>query len=185
MRRTLLPCLAALGFLAPLLASTPALAQLIIKQPENHPFAELEPHANFGVVHRHYGSFKGKGFGDPDVGAGFRATLLVADPGFIPKLNNSVGITFGLDLMSCRYGCTDDFSIWSPVGLNWSFYLTKDWSVFADGGFLVRSDSFYRHAYGDFFGMVGGRYHFADKKALTIRLGYPFVSVGVSFYAGD
>jgi len=159
---------------------------MIIKHPENHPTAELEPHANLGVVHRGYGSFKGsRGLGDPDVGAGFRATILVMDPGFIPKLNNSAGITFGVDLMSCRFGCKDDFSIWTPVGLNWSFYLTDDWSVFADGGVLLRSDSFYHGAYGDFFGMIGGRYHFSDRAALTMRVGYPFVSVGVSFYVGE
>ena len=70
------------------------------------------------------------------------------------------------------------------MGANWTFYLTREWSVFADLGFALRSNGFYENAYPDFFGMVGGRWHFSDKAALTVRLGYPFVSVGVSFFTG-
>jgi hypothetical protein len=30
--------------------------------------------------------------------------------------------------------------------------------------------------------MAGGRYHFTDKIALTMRAGYPAFSIGVSFF---
>jgi hypothetical protein len=33
--------------------------------------------------------------------------------------------------------------------------------------------------------MVGGRYHFNDNVALTLRLGVPFVTFGVSFFVGS
>ena len=29
---------------------------------------------------------------------------------------------------------------------------------------------------------VGGRWHFKDKITLTMRVGYPFVTLGVSFF---
>jgi hypothetical protein len=29
---------------------------------------------------------------------------------------------------------------------------------------------------------AGGRYHFSDSVALTLRIGYPTLSVGVSFF---
>jgi hypothetical protein len=160
--------------------------ELVIKQPNAHPSykAELEPHANLVFWHRSYGRYgKYRGVGDAEVGAGFRATIELGDPAFIPRLNNTVGITFGLDLTSCRY-CDKDFTLWSPVGLNWSFFLTRKWSTFADLGFVLRSDSLYHDTHADFFGMVGGRYHFNDDTALTVRIGYPFVSVGASFFVG-
>ena len=183
-RLLLVSALSLLGAIAlPLRAEA---ADWIIKNPNDHQSGsvELEPHANFIFWHRNYGGGRGyKGTGDLEFGAGFRATIEIVDPGFVPKINDTVGITFGLDVTNCRY-CTKDFTLWTPVGLNWSFYLTKSWSVFADGGFVLRTDGFYHDIYADFFGMLGGRYHFSDSTALTMRIGYPFVSVGVSFYAG-
>lgn len=187
MRNPVPVLVAILGSLAIVATAGSASAQSIIKTPDNHPTAELEPHLNLGVFHhggRHGYGGKG-GLGNAEPGAGFRATILVMDPGFIPKINNSAGITFGLDVASCRYGCNDDFAIWTPVGVNWSFYFTRDWSAFAEGGLVFQSDGLYHDAYADFFGQIGGRYHFSDKAALTMRVGYPFVSVGVSFFVGD
>jgi hypothetical protein len=184
------------GFLAAaaLLALTPeAQARPTIKNPNDHPSyrAELEPHGTFVFWHGNYhGDFKGyRGFGDPEFGAGFRATIEVGDPAFIPKINNTVGITFGIDATSlncrgCRYR-DDDFYLWMPIGLQWNFFFTDKFSAFADLGFMLRSGGFYRHVYADFFAMVGGRYHFSDKVALTFRVGQPFVTLGVSFFVGS
>ncbi len=187
MRKTAPLFVAIFGFLAILAATGTANAQSIIKTPENHPNVELEPHGNLGVFHhagRHgYGGKGGIGHAEP--GVGFRATILVMDPGFVPKINDSAGITFGADIASCRYGCDDDFAIWTPVGVNWSFYFTRDWSAFAEGGLVFQSNSLYHDVYADYFAQLGGRYHFSDKAALTMRVGYPFISVGVSFYVGD
>lgn len=159
---------------------------MVIKNPNDHPDyrAELEPHGNLILWHRYYNRryARYRDFGDPEGGAGFRATIEIADPAFIPKLNNTVGITFGIDATSCRY-CRDDVTIWLPVGLQWNFFLTDKWSVFADLGLAPRTDGF-DSIYFDFMAMVGGRYHFNDTVALTMRIGYPFVSVGASFFVG-
>lgn len=162
-------------------------AQMIIKNPKDHPpyVAELEPHLDVlpwgtPIGYRRYGGYYGRS--GVELGGGFRATIKIADP-VIPTLNNSIGITFGLDVSNCHF-CSRDWSLWTPVGANWTFYLTRDWSVFADLGFALRSDGFYSNAYADVFGMVGGRWHFSEKAALTMRIGYPFVSVGVSFFVG-
>jgi hypothetical protein len=167
-------------------------AALVIKQPNAHPVyrAELEPHGNIILWHRYYGRVGNRGrhryngFGDPEFGGGFRATIELGDPAFVPSINNTVGITFGIDIMNCVY-CYKGWSFFSPIGLQWNFFLTEKWSVFADLGFLLRTDGFFHYAYPDFFFMAGGRFHFNDKIALTMRVGYPWISVGVSFFVGS
>jgi hypothetical protein len=180
--------LAAAAFLA---LAPDASARPVIKNPNDHPDyrAELEPHGTIIPWHGRYGNYGGyNGFGDPEFGAGFRATIEIIDPGFVPKINDTVGITFGIDGTSfncrgCRY--RDDFFIWMPVGIQWNFFFTDKFSAFADLGFMLRSGGFYKHVDPDFFGMVGGRYHFNDKVAFTFRLGVPFVNLGVSFFVGS
>ena len=157
-------------------------ARPVIKNPNDHPDyrAELEPHATFIFWHARYHKYAKayRGFGDPEFGAGFRASIELADPAFIPKINNTVAITFGVDItnFNCR-GCRNDFYIWSPIGVQWNFFITDKFSAFADLGFMLRGI--------DFYGMVGGRGHFSDKVAFTFRLGVPFVNVGVSFFVGS
>jgi hypothetical protein len=168
-----------------------ARADSVIKQPSRHPVyrAELEPHVNILPWHRNYGRYGGyKGFGDVEFGGGFRASIELADPAFIPKINNTIAITFGVDFTNnnCGYGrCYHDFSFWSPVALQWNFFLTDKWSVFGEAGFMLRSYGFFNETHGDFTLAAGGRFHFNDKVALTMRIGYPFVSVGVSFFVGS
>jgi hypothetical protein len=166
-------------------------AQTVIKNPGDHPRyrAELEPHGTLSIWSRYYGGryYRGRfgnGVGDPEGGVGFRAAIKIVDPGFIPKINDTVAISFGVDITNCNGCARYDFSIWSPVALNWNFFLTDKWSVFADIGFVVRSFDFYRDAIFDFYGALGGRYHFNDTVALTMRLGYPLITVGASFFIG-
>ena len=167
-----------------------ARADSVIKQPSRHPVyrAELEPHINILPWHRNYGGRHYNGFNDFEFGGGFRASIEIADPAFIRKINNTVAITFGVDFTNdnCR-GCygRHDFSFWSPVALQWNFFLTDKWSVFGEAGFMLRSYGFLADIYGDFTLAAGGRFHFNDKVALTMRVGYPFVSLGVSFFVGS
>ena len=78
------------------------------------------------------------------------------------------------------------FSFWSPVALQWNFFLTDKWSVFGEAGVMLRSYGFLTSdTYGDFTVAAGGRFHFSDRISLTMRAGYPFVSVGVSFFVGS
>jgi hypothetical protein len=181
------------GFLAAaafLMFAPDALARTVIKNPNDHPdyTAELEPHGTFIFWHGRYHKYarQYRGFGDPEFGAGFRASIELADPAFIPKINNTVAITFGLDFtnVNCRGWCRNDFYIWSPVGLQWNFFITDKFSAFADAGFMLRSVDFFDDIYPDFYGMVGGRWHFTDKVSFTFRVGVPFVNLGVSFFVG-
>lgn len=185
-----LPSLVSVALAGATLLTLAPEAQANIKNPNDHPryFAELEPHGDLVFLHRDYGLRRyGPGryndFGDPEFGLGFRASIELADPAFIPKLNNTVAISFGLDFTDCRY-CRRDFTIWSPVTMQWNFFFNDQWSAFADLGATLRTDGFYRDVWFDFVGMVGGRYHFNDSMSLTMRIGYPFFSVGVSFFVG-
>jgi len=167
-------------------------AAVVIKNPNDHPAyrAELEPHGNIVFWHRYYGyryrGYRYAGVGDPEFGAGFRASIELGDPAFIPKLNNTVAISFGADITNCRF-CPRGygFTIWTPITMQWNFFLTDKWSVFADLGIMPRTIGFYHDVFFDFMAEIGGRYHFNDTVALTMRIGYPFVSVGVSFFVGS
>lgn len=185
-KKTLASCLAAAAVLVSL--SPDAAAQVVIRRPNAHPdyTAELEPHLAFGLWHRAYGGNinRQRPFSDPELGAGFRATIEIVDPGFIPKLNNTVGITFGVNVTNCQFCRRDDFRLYTPVGLQWNFFITEKFSAFADLGFILSTSGFYREVYPDFFAMLGGRYHFNDDVAFTFRIGVPFFTVGVSFFVG-
>jgi hypothetical protein len=193
-KTTVVSCLGAAAAAALVSFAADAEAQVIIKRPNEHPdyVAELEPHATFGLWHRGYGyrGRYGRGgysvspFSEPELGAGFRATIKIVDPGFIPKLNNVVGITFGLNITNCQFCYRDDWSLYTPVGLQWRFWITKEFSAFADLGFVLRTEGFYREVYPDFFAMLGGSYHFNDDVAFTFRIGIPWVTLGVSFFVG-
>src|SRR5262247_3538392 len=100
-------------------------AQLVIKNPNDHPAyrAELEPHGDISFWHRYYGyRYYGRyaAVGDPEFGAGFRASIELGDPAFIPKLNNTVAISFGFDVTNCLY-CPRGygFTIWTPITMQW------------------------------------------------------------------
>jgi hypothetical protein len=192
-------CAAAVLALA---AARPALAQSTIKQPGARPsyYFEAEPHLLAGV-------FDPPGWGSgTGLGVGFRGAVEILKDGFIPRLNDSVAIGFGLDYLrydgwegprglcerfapapsgtrvcvraSDSIGHVDYFYL--PVVMQWNFWLHRKWSVFGEPGmaFYFQDGDF------DWDPIVlyaGGRYHFSDRIALTLRLGYPTFSLGVSF----
>jgi hypothetical protein len=175
-----------------------AQAQSIIKNPGDHPDykVELEPHLALGWGHLYHGS----GFG-----LGGRVGINIVDNGFVKTINNSVAISFGLDWIrysDCYYydrrwgyGCGASYFVF-PVTMQWNFWLTPKWSVFGEPGLY-----FYHGVYDDdwcdrnrfagcgyptrdgvdFAFFAGGRFHFNETVALTMRLGYPTSSIGVSF----
>ncbi|HEY6078507.1 MAG TPA: hypothetical protein VIW29_06880 [Polyangiaceae bacterium] len=187
-----------LGLLTLGLASRSARADtLTISNPGDHPryTFEAEPHLVLGFIEPP-GYASGAGFG-----VGFRGSLPIMRNGFIPKLNNSVAIGFGLDF--ARYGagdyCADggDLStcddreradgfneLYFPIVLQWNFFLSRNWSVFGEPGVAL---TYHAHegpndvAFNPFVFFVGGRFHFSDKIMLTMRIGYPAFSVGCSF----
>jgi len=196
--RTLLPVAAsALSLLVP------ALAAAQIKQPGAHPkySVELEPHLVFA-----WGAHHGPA-DDDAVGVGLRATIPFLDNGPISKINNNMGIGFGLDWAhngdACggrwRWGnrywddnCTVDiFEL--PVVVQWNFFLTPIISVFGEAGLTIERvhwewdncpwgadcDSTDTDIEPAFWG--GGRFLFGKGSSVggIVRLGWPYVSLGV------
>lgn len=178
---------------------TDANAQSIIKNPGDHPTykVEVEPHVGFGLANL----YANNGFG-----LGVRFGIPIVQNGFIPSINNSVAISFGADWIrysGCYYGrgrfgnnddigCGASFFLF-PVAMQWNFWLSPRWSVFGEPGLYV-----YHGVYDDLCGTfkncaeptrtgiqpafyAGGRFHFNDTVALTMRIGYPTFSLGVSF----
>lgn len=176
----------------------------IIRHPGDHPnyALEIEPHLAFAFFLPTAGS--------TGVGVGGRLTIPVVKNGFVPSINNNVGVGFGLDWLhynGCYYyrasvygGCDNLDSFWAPVVMQWNFFLSTHWSVFGEPGLSIVYQNF-----GNYYGCLdargnpvacaggpnrvtvepvvffGGRYHFSEAAALTLRIGWPYASLGISF----
>ncbi|MGH7282531.1 MAG: hypothetical protein ACRELY_13475 [Polyangiaceae bacterium] len=191
-----------LVFLAVLAAaaacSGSALADDTIKSPGDHPdyTVEIEPHGLVGFGFR---------YGGAGLGVGARFSINIVKNGFIPSINNSVAVSFGADFMhygGCYSGFNDGIGcnanfLFFPVALQWNFYVASHWSVFGEPG-IVPFYGFYDDFCGNGVNQVkgcdnpshfsvapalylGGRYYFNEHTALTMRIGYPNFSIGVSF----
>ncbi len=141
-----------------------------IKHPGQHIsyIFELEPEAIF-VFNRPIGD---------GPGLGVRGSINIANNAFIPSINDSVALTFGIDKDRLRNSNTLNF----PIALQWNFWLSKHWSVMGEPGVFIQSDDKTR-AYFQVWG--GARLHFNDYIALTWRVSLPNVpafSMGVSFF---
>lgn len=189
---------AALGLLALLTLEGRASAQ--IKQPGAHPIysVELEPH----LALQHDRDWRAD---DDGWGPGLRATIPFLQNGPIPKINNSMGIGFGLDWLmfdNCdgpgRVDNCDVKQMWFPVVLQWNFFFTPIVSVFGEPGLAGRYRSFNVSPCSnfsndpdecdvsdfDFFEPVffaGGRFLFSESVGLVVRVGTPYISVGATF----
>jgi hypothetical protein len=174
--------------------ASPADAASIIKDPNPPKYkVEIEPHLN--VQYFFLDTYGAYGFGP-----GIRVGIPIMSPGFIKKINDSVAISFGGDILRMtsrkfcdRNGCYD-YGFWafySPVTLQWNFWLTDKISVFGEPGFVFRTPfgddcSRYNCRSGPFVWWsfyAGARFHFSDSVALTLRGGYPTgISVGISIF---
>jgi hypothetical protein len=180
-----------------LLASPCARADDTIKRPGDHPNygVEIEPHGLLDWYLPYNNSNVG-------IGLGGRFSIPIVENGFVPSINNSVAISFGVDWVhydGCYFtgNCTVDY-LHFPVVMQWNFFVARRWSVFGEPGLAI-----YHSFYGNcpfttangfncgnppqqtgvepaFF--LGARYHFGDGAALTMRIGYPTFSIGVSFF---
>jgi hypothetical protein len=191
MRRALSLTLAplVLGFL---LAAGDASADDTIKNPGDHPSyrVEIEPHFLFGWDNL----YASNGYG-----LGARFAIPIVENGFVPTINNSVAIGFGVDFLHYDYcylrgfNCSANALIF-PVVMQWNFFVAQKWSVFGEPGLF-----FYKGFYdtsicngvpncdtpSSFWVRpalyLGGRYYFSEHITLTMRIGYPTFSIGVSF----
>ena len=136
----------------------------IIRSPGDHPsyVFEAEPHLLLGYA----GPFEQDG----SPGLGFRGTFHITN-GFIKGINDSVGEGVGIDIGT-------DGRVLLPVVMQWNFWLSTHWSVFGEPGLAIGSGP-RTNLWPAFY--AGGRFHFTDRIALTMRIGYPDISVGVSF----
>lgn len=182
-------------------AST-AHAQSTIKAPGQRPryFFEAEPHLLAGLLDP-------PGFGGgTGLGVGFRGTFELVSEGFIPKLNDSIGLGVGIDYLhydgwqgargrcesfatapsgvpvcvetSGGGGNVDYFYI--PAVMQWNFWLHRRWSVFGEPGVAMYVEDG-NLEFTPFVLYLGGRFHFTDHITLTLRIGYPTFSLGASF----
>jgi hypothetical protein len=167
--KTALALLAASALVA--IPSVAAADQSIIKNPNDHPDYrfEAEPHGDIGFG----GPFRD---GHLELGAGFRGTIIIVQNGFVPTINNSVGIGFGGDLFFGRG------TLFVPVVMQWNFWLTNHWSVFGEPGVGISFNGDKARDSVHPIICVGGRYHFNDKVSLTMRIGYPAFTIGASFF---
>ena len=144
--------------------ATPARAdRSTIKSDTDHPsyFFEAEPHLVLAPFHK-----KG-GFG-----AGFEGTFNVADQGFIRGVNDSVGVGFGVN-----WATNEKFLL--SAAMQWNFWLSENWSVFGEPGIAVRTEKNHFDLWPHLG--AGGRFHFTPNVTLTMRVGFPVFSLGVSF----
>jgi hypothetical protein len=137
----------------------------IIRSPGDHPpyIFEAEPQILVGYAGPYH---EGGNFG-----IGFRGAVHIVN-GFVPTINDSVAVGFGFD-----FATHDRFFI--PIVLQWNFWLSTHWSVFGEPGIGFGSGPGSQVVWPVFF--AGGRFHFTDRIALTLRVGYPEVALGVSF----
>ncbi len=189
-RRHAVPLVAALAAV-----TIPSLAEArdeTIRQPGEHPdyHVDVEPHGVLGWGFYDWGYYGPFGFG-----GGVRISMPLCKNCFIPKINNNVAISFGGDFVFYPFvpnGAVVPTYLMLPVAMQWNFFVAKKWSVAAEFGFAPSFGVFYDYnacngachnwAIWPDFGVVG-RYHFNDKVALTMRLGYPeFFNIGVSFW---
>jgi hypothetical protein len=143
------PLAAALVALLIVLASPVAEAQ--IKQPGAHPdySVEIEPHVVF--------QWAREPLADEGIGLGGRFTIPFLDNGPISKINNNMGIGFGIDWVHFEDPCWGYWRGWFggprdprffpndceatvlhfPVVLQWNFFLTPMISVFGEPGLAI------------------------------------------------
>lgn len=151
-------------------------ARSVIRSPGDHPDYVVDMEFHFVV-----GTQSSRLNGRAGIGPGFRLSVPLMQNGFIPSINNNVAISAGFDWLS--YGSFDNTGISDfvvPVVLQWNFWLSDAWSVFAEGGLAAEfrtQDS--NILVPDFNG--GGRFLFTEGMALVLRAGYPTATVGLAF----
>lgn len=192
------------ALLAVAVLAAPAAAEAQIKRPGAAPRydVELEPHLLMQWANRAWGR--------NGLGIGGRASIPVIANGPIKTINNNFAVGFGLDwahFSGCNWGwrrgawwdrrldprwadCRAN-NIWLPAVAQWNFFLTERISVFPElglgiqhiwwrfcdpGGFCDRfSDTRL-----DLMFFAGGRFLITDSVGITVRLGTPYISAGVS-----
>jgi hypothetical protein len=156
-------------------------------EPSAYPI-EIEPHAVFGAENV---------YGATGFGAGLRVSIPVV-LSLLKRIPDNLAISFGGDILhydNCYYGdyCGANY-LMLPVAAQWNIFLARRVSVFGEAGVFVYKGFFDGCGPTDGpgcsapsdFGLlptlaVGGRLHLGDNVSLVARIGYPTITLGVSF----
>ena len=181
--------------------------ETIIKRPGAHPnySVEIEPHLLAGFLLSRAGQGVGVGarFTIPVVKNGFIGSINNSvGIGFgIDWIHWGGCYRYYYFDPQFGYACPDFNTFVFPVVMQWNFFLSKHWSVFGEPGLAIAFNSYgtcvdfvdnrgnlvacgnrpSTVGVNPFVLFVGGRYHFSETTALTMRLGWPYWSIGVSF----
>ncbi|MGD0525315.1 MAG: hypothetical protein ABSE49_09240 [Polyangiaceae bacterium] len=149
---------------------------------------EIEPHVAFGA---------GDVYGATGLGAGLRLSIPVIS-GHLGQVPDNLAIGFGADFLhydNCYYGndCGANY-LMLPAVAQWNIFVARRVSVFGEGGIFVYKGFFNGCGPGDGpgcsppsdFGVlptvaIGARIHVGDNVSFVARLGYPTITLGVSF----
>lgn len=157
-----------------------------LREPTAYPF-EIQLHLSFGADNV---------YGASGFGAGLRVGIPLA-VGHIGRLPQNLALSVGGDILhydSCYYGdyCSANY-LAVPAALQWNVGIARPVSLFLEGGVFVYKGWFDHCGPGDAncdapsdFGLlptvaIGGRVHLGENVALTLRVGYPTTTLGVSF----
>ncbi len=194
-------------FAAVAASARPARGDDTIKHPGDHPqyTVEVEPHGVWGWTDYNHAPGDGFGLGArfsiPVTDDGFIKTInnSVAVTFGVDWLHYSGTACYyyyyGPRYPGNCYYVGDANYLFFPVAMQWNFFVAKSWSVFGEPGLFIY------HGWFDYCSgvapgypcsnptstgvdvalYIGGRYHFNEHVALTLRIGYPTFSLGVSF----
>ncbi len=200
--RTLLASTSAAAILV--LASA---AHAQIRDPGDHPkySVDLEPHFVVEWDDSDTDYTNSDGFG-----LGLRASIPVVDNGPVTTINNTLAVGFGLDwahfdgdcqnivINGARLGvsCTGDHIV-VPVVAQWNFFFTPVVSAFGEAGLAFQHASAQvscdgvvggicqaTHSENDVLPVfaIGPRFTLSNWFAITVRVGYPYMTAGASFF---
>jgi hypothetical protein len=116
-----------------------------------------------------------------DLGFGVRVDIPIVPEGLLTTARDDLAISPGVDLLF------DDGEVWVgvPVALQWNFYINRSWSLAPEVGLALLLGHHHRNhddVAVDFLLAVGGRYHFNERNALVLRIGWPIgIQFGVTF----
>ncbi len=129
-------------------------------------------------------------YGGFPFGLGARYLIPILHDGFIPAINDSFSIEFGLDFSGvAARGFYPTLGI--PVEVMWQFHLTQKFSAYAKVGVVIEFNFVPYACAGTFacrgvvsaspIGNIGLMYKFTDKISFRAEAGYPWVKVGLGF----
>jgi hypothetical protein len=147
---------------------------------------EIEPHFTFGPENV---------FGAAGFGGGLRIGIPLIS-GRIGRVPDNLAISFGADILhydNCYFAndCGANYLMF-PVAAQWNLFVARRVSIFLEGGAFLYKGWFDECGPGvgcaapSNFGVlptvaIGGRIHISRFTALTLRVGYPTTTFGLSF----